>query len=99
MSSVGREFVMRDRPQSPPARPNYKSNKQFLVMPKRYAVSRDGRQCDSSYQGQQHVRLRCNRQDMQAKCVEREPVRPSTFREHMYVSLRLTVSITSHSVA
>jgi hypothetical protein len=99
MSSVGREFVMRDRQQSSPARPNYKSNKQFLVMPKTYAGSRDGRQCDSSYQGQQRVRLRCKRQDTQAKCGEREPVRPSTFREHTYVSLRHTVSITSHSVA
>jgi len=99
MSSVGREFVMRDRPQSPPARPNYKPHKQFVFMPKRYARNRDGRQYDSSYQRQQRACLRCKRQDIQAKCVEREPVRLSTFRAVTYVSFRHTVSITSHSVA
>ena len=99
MSSAGRVQVTCDRPLVPPARPNHKSHKQFVVMPKRYVRNRDGRQYDSSYQRQQYARSHCKRQDIQAKCVEREPVRPSTFRADMYVAFRHSVSIISHSVA
>jgi len=99
MSSTGLAHVTRIQSQLPPARPNYKPHKQFVFMPKRYARNRDGRQYDSSYQRQQRACLRCKRQDIQAKCVEREPVRLSTFRAVTYVAFRHTVSITSHSVA